>query len=411
MISYEQALNILQQNEKQPSIDIATDKALGFVAVKAIKSDVFVPPFNNSAMDGFAIKSADIANASKESPISLKIAGSTMAGDSPSSGATGAWEIMTGAPVPENYDSVVKIEDIDLSKKGFATFSNPIKIHNNIRDRGEDFSPNDLIIEEGTIITAKHIMALAAIGVDRINVATKPNIKIFSTGKEIINNSKTPLLKGQIRNSNSPYLKAILSELGLNSTYGGVIPDNAELFEEKIRQAIKDNDIIISTGAVSMGKKDFVPDSLRKLGADIIFHKVLIRPGKPILYAKFPNKVKYFGLPGNPISCAVGFRFFIVPYLRKILGQEAEQALKANLIAPLRKKKGFRFFCKAFASLTSEGVLQVEILSGQQSFKIHPLLKANCWASLAPEQEQLDAGAKIDIYPLAPQRWNLGNAK
>ncbi len=332
--------------------------------------------------------------------------GSTVAGDNPSKGTKGAWEIMTGAPVPQNYDAVVKIEDISVSD-GFAAFSSPIEIHNNIRDAGEDFKPNELVIGSGTNISSSHIMALATIGESNISVANKPKIIVFSTGKEIIDDANTKLLPGQIRNSNSPYLISALNEMSLSPTYGGTIFDDPEIFEDKISQALLDNDIIISTGAVSMGKHDFIPDSLRNLGAKILFHKVYIRPGKPILYAKLPNGTHYFGLPGNPISAAVGLRFFVVPLLTHLQGLAPEQAIKAKLLTPLSKKKPFRFFCKAFASVNNHGQLELKILKGQQSFKIHPLLEANCWASFAPDKADFELGELIDIYPLTTKKFNL----
>jgi len=406
MISYEDAIKLILDNDRLATSTIAINDALAYVAAETISSKVFVPPFNNSAMDGFAVNSKDIVDATKENPIILKLKGSTVAGDRPSSGTNGAWEIMTGAPVPQNYDAVVKIEDVSI-KNGSVSFSNPVPIHNNIRDAGEDFKPKDLIIKKGTLITPMHIMALATIGQQNIIVANKPKIIVFSTGKELVENSDAPLKPGQIRNSNSPFLMAALKGMQLSPTYGGIIHDQPEIFEDKVLQALNNNDIIISTGAVSMGAHDFIPDVLHKLGAKIVFHKSYIRPGKPILYARFANGTQYFGLPGNPVSAAVGLRFFTTPLVRHLQGQAPEIALKAPLLAPSPKKQGFRFFRKAHLSVGEMGELQLEILKGQESFKIHPLLSANCWASFSPNQSGQEAGELIEVYPLIPNKWNL----
>ncbi|MCB2081284.1 MAG: hypothetical protein KDD76_01530, partial [Rickettsiales bacterium] len=153
---------------------------------------------------------------------------------------------------------------------------------------------------------------------------------------------------------------------------------------------------------------DFIPDSLQKLGAEILFHKVAIRPGKPILYARFPSGTHYFGLPGNPISAAVGLRFFIVPLLRELQGVLPEVPLTARLLTSSPKKKGFRFFRKAHISVVTGGKLHLHILDGQESFKIRPMLKANGWAVFTEDQTGTELGEAVAIYPLLPGQWELG---
>lgn len=401
MISYEEAIEVLQSQEKLTSTILEVNEACGYIAAQDVVSDVTVPPFANSAMDGFAVRSADLKNL----PVTLPLVGSTVAGDTPSKGDGGAWEIMTGATVPEGYDAVVKIEDVSIDGDKI-TFTEAVSGKNNIREAGEDIVPNDVIIKTGEMITPFHIMALTTIGQKEIAVASKPRITIFTTGKEIIDDADTELQAGQIRNSNSPYLLAELNQGDYNTSYAGIIHDEPEVFEEKVQQALADSDIIISTGAVSAGKHDFIPDSLRKLGAEILFHKVAIRPGKPVLYAKFPDGTHYFGLPGNPVSAAVGLRFFVQPLLRHLQNSKAEKPITARLLMPYPKKKKLRFFYKAYVSVIG-GKLQMEILKGQESFKIQPLLKANCWATFGEEQTGQEVGEAIDIYPLTPNKWNL----
>ncbi|UAT42874.1 molybdopterin molybdotransferase MoeA [Anaplasmataceae bacterium AB001_6] len=416
MILYEEALKFLLKTEKKPSIILSINNACGYVAAEDVCSKVLIPAFANSAMDGFAIRSQDVAKSSKDNPTTLTITGSTLAGDKPSKGNTeGAWEITTGAPVPEEYDAVVKIEDTQIDntdnniKKIILSQSVPLK--NNIREAGEDFMPGDTVITKGTIITPNHIMALTSIGQKNILVSDKPSVSILSTGRELINDTDHPLSPGQIYNSNSPYLLSALNKIGIKSQYIGNIPDDPEIFEKTIEQILGKNEIIISTGAVSMGKYDFIPDSLRKLGADIIFHKVAIRPGKPILYARFKDKTHYFGIPGNPVSSAVGLRFFVIPLIHHLQDIKTECPLKIPLVEPFPIDSPLRFFRKAYISVSNEGKLGIKILEGQESFKINSLVKANCWASFAPRQMNIKKGDTMNIYPLMPNKWHLENVK
>ena len=406
MISYDEAMAILHKANPLETIELPVQEACGYVLAEKIESTVQVPPFANSAMDGFAVRAQDIANATENSPISLPIAGSTVAGDQPSSGTHGAWEIMTGAPVPDGYDAVVKVEDASVNNEK-VIFTAPTDKGNNIRLAGEDFSVGDVVATAGTQLTAYHVMALATIGQKEASVYRKPNIDLFSTGKELIEDADIPLKPGQIRNSNGPYLMTALQQMGYTPHYGGMIADEPKLFENQLEAALPQIDIIISTGAVSAGKHDFIPDSLRNLDAKIVFHKVAIRPGKPILYARFSNGTHYFGLPGNPVSAAVGLRFFVTPLLWVLQGMLPEKAITAYLSMPTSKKKGLRFFRKAHISIATGGKLQLHILDGQESFKIRPMLEANSWAVLAEDAEGMEPGEAVTVYPLMPGRWKL----
>ncbi len=413
MISYKEALSLLHAQGKLASLTHPTNDACGYVSAQDVLSEVSVPSFPNSAMDGFAVRRAEVTGASETNPVTLQVTGSAVAGDAPTSAGGGAWEIMTGAPVPEGYDTVVKIEDVVISKKNTQgrpqaiSLTTPLADKANIRQAGEDFVPGTSLLNRGALITPFHVMALAAVGQKTIAVAPKPNITVFSTGKEVIDTIDTPLLPGQIRNSNAPYLMAALGALPVQAQYAGVMHDEPAVFEERLQQVLPKTNIVISTGAVSAGRHDFIPDSLRKLGASILFHKVAIRPGKPILYARFPAGTHYFGLPGNPVSASVGLRFFVVPLLRHLQGMAAEVPIAARLVASSSKKAGFRFFRKARVTASTEGQLQVDSLAGQESFKIHPLLRANCWAVFREDKNSVDAGSLVDVYPLTPEQWQI----
>ncbi len=406
MILYDNALAILQRANSLKPLTLPAQNACGYVLAEKVKSTVQVPPFANSAMDGFAVRAKDISDTTKDSPTTLPIVESTVAGDQPSSGTHGAWEVMTGAPVPNGYDAVVKVEDVTIKQNNVQFFA-PVNPGNNIRKVGEDFTDSDEIANSGTLLTPYHIMALAAVGQKNVSVYRKPDITVFSTGKELVENADSVLKPGQIYNSNGPYLTTTLQEMGYATHYGGTIADEPEQFESRLEAALPQADVIVSTGAVSAGKYDFIPDLLRKLGANILFHKVAIRPGKPILYAQFSNGTHYFGLPGNPISAAVGLRFFIIPLLHVLQELLPETPITARLLMPSPKKSGLRFFRKAHISVATGGKLQLHILNGQESFKIHPMLEANGWAALTENTKGTEIGEAVAVYPLIPGRWKL----
>ncbi len=410
MISYREALACIREcGHRQNVKTVDLHQALGKICAADIASSQTVPAFDNSAMDGFAVRTADTQGAAAEQLLSLRIAGSALAGDVPAAAVTGsAWEINTGAPVPQGYDSIVPVEQVQTEGLGSGgrpasiRLSAPARINEHIRRAGEDFRPGDSVIAAGTRVMPQHIMALAALGIGEIKVHAAPAVAVISTGRELVDDSRSSLMPGQIRNANGPYLMAILSRLHTEPHYEGIIPDDPEMFAAKVRILSARADIIVSTGAVSAGRHDFVVESLRRLGARILFHKVAIRPGKPILFARLPTGTFYLGLPGNPVSAAVGLRFFLYPLLCSLSGIDPEHEQPARLEQPVKKKPGLRFFQKAKIWTDEAGQRRVRILDGQESFKIRPMLEMNCWAILDEEREHAAAGAMIPVATLYP---------
>jgi len=408
MISYEETQALLKDQVPLTPHRVKIEKACGLIAAQDVVSQVFVPSFLNAAMDGFAVKTTDLESASSTNLVTITVMGCSMAGEVSLQGKGGAWEIMTGAYVPEGYDAVIKIEDVIIVKKhpngrpAEIKVSRPMAKMENIRGEGEDFTPNKQILKKGQVITPSSIMALSAVGEREILVTPKPNVTVFSSGKEVVDQLDKELLPGQIRDANGPFLMAMLKECNCNARYAGLIKDEPEEFEARVAASLNSTDIFISTGAVSAGCFDFRPTSLQKLGAEIVFHKAAIRPGKPILYARFSNGTHFFGLPGNPISAIIGFRFFILSLLHHLQGHPAEQPLKAKLNTPCSKPHGLRFFAKAKLSNTENADLVVDILQGQESFKTHSLLNANCWAVLKEQQKERQEGEIVDVYPVMP---------
>lgn len=395
MINYGEALEILRKNvapiaaQQKPIIG-----ALGDFCANDVKAPISIPSFDNSAMDGFGVKSEWLQGASIEHPIEIAKSHAIGAGEINDGEGLFTPHIMTGAKIPPWVDAVVPIEntkEID----GKIVFTAPVKSNQNIRKIGTDIAKDMVFIERGQKINPEHIAILAALGIAQIEVQQLPELIILSTGNEIIAHDEGPLKEGQIYNSNAPYLMSRAKEIGLKAMFGGKIRDDKHEFIAHISN-LPEGSIIITTGAVSMGKYDFIPLALGELGAKIQFHKCNIRPGKPILFATLPNGSLFFGLPGNPISSAIGFNFFVLRALQFALGIEPK-AKTAFLENDFIKFGEFRQFVKA-VSKNENGCVKIRIVDGQESYKILPMVKANSWAILPENKSDFKAGDLIEYF-------------
>jgi molybdopterin molybdotransferase len=224
-------------------------------------------------------------------------------------------------------------------------------------------------------------------------------VALLSTGAELIADPTLPLGEGQIYAANAPYLEASLHAMGAEVIANTALGDDAQAFAAQLREVAARADVVVSTGAVSMGRHDFIPASLRVADARLLFHKVAIRPGKPLLAACLQEGPLFIGLPGNPIAAAVGFRFFVVPVLRAMLGMPPETPLRVPLSESVRVTAGLRRFFKARLSYSASSGMGLELLEGQESYRIGSLLQANAWAVLHEDANELPAGALVDVLP------------
>ena len=403
MISYTQAITILNKSKIKISDEIinSTD-SLNRVSALDIRSQYNHPAGNNAAFDGFAIRSKDTKNFSQK----FKIIGSIAAGNKPFKKKIKKFdvvEIMTGGIIPNGFDSIIPIEQIvflpNRKNAQHIVVSKKIKKNEHVRFLGSDYKKNDLIIKKGTIIQSKHILALKTLGISKIKVKQKPNILFFSTGNEISNKDNIP--NWQVRNSNSHYIKSLEKNFLFNFINGGILKDNHEhLFKKQIKKMLNSRiDMIITSGAVSAGKFDFVTSVINSFKLSNYFKSVAIRPGKPVLFAKIKGKQKViFGLPGNPISSAACFRFFIQPFLINSLGVPKEKPVKAILKNSFQKKKDFTRFIKSKITTTENGKLELEVLQGQESFRIRSLVNSNIWAVFPSGKANFKRGDLIDCY-------------
>lgn len=411
LISYQQALTALE-SIATPSASVhetvSLSDALHRRAFQTIKSPINVPGFDNAAMDGYAVMAQHVnEQLTHQALASLPVTGRIQAGDdhrvAVNSESAEAWEIMTGAPVPKGFDAVVPFEATTESSKDEVAIDHQIVEGRNIRLAGSDYSIGQTVIPSKTWIQAQHIMALATTGHQQVEVLKQMPVALFSTGNEI--SESDALGAGQIHNSNQPHLNAFLQQVGCDVVMQATCHDDEKAFKNLLSQAKKAGaQMIVSTGAVSMGRFDFIPKVLQSMGAKIHFHKAKVRPGKPILVAQLADGTVYFGLPGNPIAAASGARFFITPFLRKWQGLAKEQPILATNLSPIKKKVGFRMFTKARASLSESGQLQVEQLSGQGSFQTHSFAQANCWLVLDEDWERVDVGQAVTLLPMVPEQ-------
>lgn len=315
--------------------EVRLNHASGRVLSENVYADRNYPPFNRSAVDGFAINSRDLLK-EKEFLIIEEVHAGSIATKAISYKT--AIKIMTGAPVPEGADAVIKVEDAEVLDNIVAFSLHEIRTKANISYEGEDTKKGEIVLPKNQLCTPQVLSALAALGKHKVKVYKKPSVAIISTGSEV-KEVEEEILPHHIRDSNTYALIGFLQHYMIEPVHKEIIPDD----KEKLREAIEkvfDADIIILSGGVSMGDADFIPEVLYELGVEKIFHKAAIKPGKPIWFGTTEKNV-VFALPGNPFSVQVAFKIFIEPYLRSCLGLPLLQSLKLPLNGNKKKKTSF----------------------------------------------------------------------
>lgn len=401
MIAYDDALHrLLGTATPLPAERIDAANAIGRVLAAPLASPASLPPFDNSAMDGFAVR---CGGAPVAAGVEFDVAGRSAAGDGIARAASGAWEIMTGAPLPHGLDAIVPVERVEVLACDDAGRATRIRVleavepGRHVRRAGEDVAAGDVIAPPGAVVDAALCTLCAALGIASVDVRRRPRVAVVTTGRELVDDPARPLAPGEIRDSNTPFLRARLAAAGADVVATARVGDDIEDFLRTLA-GLPEVDVVISTGAVSMGRFDFVPEALARYGARPLFHKVAIRPGKPVLAARLPGGALFVGLPGNPASTAVGLRFFVEPVLRAQLGLPPETPLRLPLAAPFASRVPLRLHLEARVGLDRDGRAGVEILGGQESFRIRPLLAANAWAVVPAKAEALPAGALVEVY-------------
>jgi molybdopterin molybdotransferase len=390
MITYEEALKtVLNHSYHSGNEAISLQDSIGRVLVEDVFSDVNMPPFNRSAVDGYACRKADIR-------LPLEVIETVKAGVLPSKkvGPGQCTQIMTGAPVPQGADCVLMVEEtIEISSDKIRFTGEDTKA--NFSPFAQDTREGERVLESGTLIGPQHIGIMAAVGYVNPRVGMKPRVTVISTGDEIVEPNVKPGLS-QIRNSNGYQLTAQVFQAGAVPEYLGIAHDNEADTFRMISEALAKSDVVLLTGGVSMGTFDFVPKILEQTGIEILFRTVAIQPGKPTIFGIKGNK-RIFGLPGNPVSCFTIFEILVKPLLWKMMG--VEQPVR-NLHLPL----GMDYQRKRTDRMQW---LPVQIRDGKVfpleyhgSAHIFSLATADAIAVIPLGITKLDKGDQIDVRPV-----------
>ncbi|MES0491743.1 MAG: molybdopterin molybdotransferase MoeA [Leptospirales bacterium] len=327
MVTIKEALELVLQSVPEPEIrKLKLGEARGFTLAEDICADRDYPPFHRACVDGYAVRLSDL----QKGQVSFSPSGTILAGDFDENAPTGGdcVKIMTGASLPAPWDVLFKVEDCIESQDGITIpDKNPEKWHN-IDTKGVIASAEDIIIQKNSVLDIRSITALAATGKSVVSVYNLPTVAIISTGSEIIPIDQEPK-PTQIRDVNYYSLLYGLQSIGIEPSYYSIVADDKQSLDLAIQKALE-YDVVLMSGGVSMGDTDYVPSSLEAAGVKQVFHKVKMKPGKPIWFGVKGEKA-VFGLPGNPFSVSVGFKIFVEPYLKKRSCRSFSEPVRANL--------------------------------------------------------------------------------
>ncbi len=379
-------------------ITLSIREALGLVTATSVTSPEPIPPFANTAMDGFALRSDD----SNAAPTTLAVIGTLAAGAVPDMevGPGQAVRIMTGAPMPPGADAVIMVELTELSPDGTSVvIAEAVPVGNHVRGAGEDLRPGDRVFAAGQVLSAGHLGVLASIGHYEVEVFPRCRVGVLSTGDELTD-SAAPLAPGQIRDSNRHTLLALLREAGCEPVDLGLVSDTEETLTVALRDAAHSCDAVVTSGGVSMGAFDFVRVVLDEIG-DMRWMQVAIKPAKPLAFGRIDG-TPVFGLPGNPVSSMVSFELFARPGLRKMMGHVDLHRPRIAAVAAddlRRHSDGKTHFARVVATLHDDGRYRVGFAGGQGSHQLSAMAAANALAVL-PDGLGVGAGEPVQILLL-----------
>jgi molybdopterin molybdotransferase len=406
MISVQEAKElILKEVKASPAIGVPLADALHRVLARDLRTPIPLPLADNSAMDGFAVKSRDTAAAAPETPIALRVAGVQRAGDSVSKKLRSgeAIRIMTGATLPPGTDAVL-MKELAAEKSGRIFISGAVPFGANIRRKGEEVQKGDLIFPAGTVLDSRAIGLLANLGLNSIPVRRPPRIAVIVTGSELLAPGAR-LRRGKIYDSNTPMLLAALRELHLTPLCVERVRDDAPRIRNALKKSFQKADVVLLVGGVSVGDYDFSKSALARLGVKTLFWKVAQKPGKPLFFGK-RGKTLVFGLPGNPVSVWTCFHEYVRPALASWEGKNptpiSENALLEN---PIKAHPTLTVFLRGFArGPATRDDRRVRVFEKQGSHQLKSLAEANCLVRVPPQAKMVPSGARVEIQTLLGEK-------
>ena len=401
MISLEEARTRINRDLiVLPIVDVPITAAREMVLAETVTASEAIPPFANTAMDGYAVRAVDTRGATKTSPKVLAVSATVPAGGvAPRALESGeAMRIMTGAPMPEGADAVVMVE---LTRPaGFdVMILAEVPPGNHVRPAGDDIRPGTEVFHPGTVLTPGHLGVLASIGRETVKVYRRPRVGVMSTGDELVEGPQ-PLQPGQIRDSNRLTLLSLVAEAGCHPVDLGLIRDDERAIRTALDRAVEQTDAVITSGGVSMGDYDLIKAILSELG-DFNWMQVAIKPAKPLAFGVMAG-TPVFGLPGNPVSSMVSFELFARPALRRMMGRlDAERPhLWAISEEGLRREPdGKTHFLRVVVTQRGDGAWRVRSAGGQGSHQLLAMASANGLAIL-PDGEGVEPGGSVRVMYL-----------
>ncbi len=366
--------------------------ALGLVLAAPVVATEVVPPFDNTAVDGYAVRAVDVA----EAPVELRVVGEVAAGADTDRmiGAGETIRIMTGAPMPPGADAVVMVEDSEMVGDDVVRLSQAVEPGAAVRRAGDDVRVGDLLFEAGTVVRPAVDAVLASVNASSVTVHPRPRVAVLSTGDELVDDG-SPLERGQIRESNRTMLTALVAEAGCDVVDLGTVADDEDELEAVLRRAAGDCDAIVSSGGVSMGDYDVVKAVLGRI-ADMTWMQIAIKPAKPFAFGLLDG-VPVFGLPGNPVSSLISFELLARPALRRMMGHPrlARPSIVAVADEALdRRPDGKVHFMRVRADFRDDGRLHVAPVHAQGSHQLAATALADALA-IVPDGDGVPAGAEV----------------
>ncbi|TNG94586.1 molybdopterin molybdotransferase MoeA [Pasteurellaceae bacterium USgator11] len=396
----QQMLNALPAPDASQTEILTLMAAQNRICAEDICSPINVPGFDNSAMDGYAVRIADLADGQPLPIVGKSFAGTPFNADLP---AKSAVRIMTGAMIPVGCDAVIMQEQAEIDADGKVRFNAEvnaaIKTGQNIRRVGEDVKRGEVVLQQGAKLTALSLPLLASLGIEQLRVFKRVKVALISTGDELVSVGN-PLKAGQIYDTNRFAVQLMLQKWGCEILDYGILPDDEALFEQTFNQAQQQADLVITSGGVSVGEADFTKTVLEKLG-QINFWKLAIKPGKPFAFGKLEN-AWFCGLPGNPVSALVTFYQLVQPLLARLSGFSQWQKpiqLQAISSAPLKKAVGRLDFQRGFYHVNADGQIEVRAVGFQGSHLFSAFVASNCFIVLERERGNVASGERVTIEP------------
>jgi len=382
-------------------IELTLLDAQGLLLAENVVSDVPLPGFDNSAMDGYAVRAIDTRDAGPQRPVVLPVVGDVVAGAKSRSGMGPglAMRIMTGAPIPAGADAVIPLEDTDRGVARVA-IGRPVHTGECVRRAGEDLPAGAPALGAGAALGPQQLALLAAIGRDRVVVRPRPRVLVLSTGSELIEVGHRPSF-GEVTDSNSYLIAAAARDAGADARRTGIVPDDHSALLDTLESQLLRADILVTTGGVSMGAFDVVKQALSEIGT-VEFTRVAMQPGKPQGFGHLGNRIPIFCLPGNPVSALVSFEVFVRPAIRKLLGKRNLQRATVQAVAleTVESPRGIRQYRRGILHREATGGYSVSMVGGPGSHLIASMASANCLAVIDEDVTEVVAGSRVTVMPL-----------